>query len=131
MGKMIDVSDYNGHIDWKKVKESGMEGAILKIIRKDLNPDKQFESNWAGCQSAGIPVEGVYNYSYAATESKAVYDAKSVLSILAGRKAKVWLDVEDPVQKGIGKELIDMIRAYQKIIENAGLEFGVYTGLSF
>lgn len=131
MRKVIDVSDYNGHIDWKKVKESGIEGAILKIIRKDLNPDKQFESNWAGCRSAGIAVEGVYNYSYAVTESKAIYDAKRVLSILAGRKAKVWLDVEDPIQKGIGKGLIDMIRAYQKVIEKAGLEFGVYTGLSF
>ena len=37
MRKVIDVSDYNGHIDWKKVKESGIEGAILKIVRKDLN----------------------------------------------------------------------------------------------
>ena len=47
--KVIDVSSYQGLIDWVKVKAAGIQGAILKIIRKDLNPDKQFENNWAGC----------------------------------------------------------------------------------
>ena len=63
--KVIDVSSYQGAVDWKKVKAAGIQGAILKIIRKDLNPDKQFEANWAGCEAAGMPVVGVYNYSYA------------------------------------------------------------------
>ena len=46
--KIIDVSSYQGIIDWRKVKASGIDGAILKVIRKDLNPDKQFENNWRG-----------------------------------------------------------------------------------
>ena len=46
--KVIDVSSYQGEIDWGKVKASGIQGAILKVIRKDLNPDKQFENNWKG-----------------------------------------------------------------------------------
>lgn len=129
--KIIDVSSYQGFIDWKKVKASGIDGAILKIIRKDLTMDKQFENNWEGCGAAGMPVIGVYNYSYATTEAKAIYDAQKVVSILAGRKIKVWLDVEDSCQKGLGMMLINIIRAYQKVIEKAGLEFGVYTGLSF
>ena len=45
MRKIIDVSSYQGLVDWKKVKTSGIEGAILKIIRKDLSPDNQFEAN--------------------------------------------------------------------------------------
>lgn len=129
--KVIDVSSYQGVIDWLKVKASGVQGAILKVIRKDLNPDKQFESNWKGCQEAGMPIVGVYNYSYATTIDKARADAKKVLSILAGRKVKVWLDVEDNCQKGLGIDLINIIRVYQAVIETAGLEFGVYTGLSF
>ena len=129
--KVIDVSSYQGKIDWAKVKASGVEGTILKIIRKDLNPDKQFENNWSGCEKVGMPIVGVYNYSYATTISKAIMDARKVIAILNGRKAKVWLDVENKVQKGLGVGLINIINAYKKEIESAGLEFGVYTGLSF
>lgn len=129
--KVVDVSSYQGVINWNKVKTSGVDGAILKIIRKDLNPDKQFENNWRGCSAAGLPVIGVYNYSYATTVAKARTDAKKVVSILDGRKVKVWLDVEDKVQKRLGRLLIDIIREYQAVIEGAGLEFGVYTGISF
>ena len=129
--KVIDVSSYQGKIDWAKVKAAGVEGAILKIIRKDLNPDKQFENNWKGCEAVGMPILGVYNYSYATSVSKARTDARRVIAVLNGRRAKVWLDVEDSVQKGLGVKLIDIINEYKKEIENAGLEFGVYTGLSF
>ena len=129
--RVIDVSSYQGTINWQKVKASGVDGAILKIIRKDLTPDKQFENNWKGCEAAGMPIVGVYNYSYASTVSKAVKDAQAVISILDGRKTKVWLDVEDTVQKGLGITLPEIINAYKAEIEKAGLEFGVYTGLSF
>lgn len=131
MQKGIDVSSYQGVIDWCKVKTDGVEFAILKVIRKDLNPDKQFEANWKGCEAAGMPIHGVYNYSYATTVSKAKSDAKKVLSILNGRKPRVYLDVEDKCQKNLGSLLIEIINAYAEVITGAGLEFGVYTGLSF
>lgn len=127
----IDVSGYQGKIDWKKVKNDGVEFAILKVIRKDLNPDKQFENNWKGCIAAGMPILAVYNYSYATTVSKSRTDAKKVLEILDGRETKVCLDVEDACQKGLKTHLIDIINAYAKVIQDAGLEFMVYTGLSF
>ena len=129
--KVVDVSGYQGIIDWGKVKASGADGAILKIIRKDLNPDKQFENNWRGCSAAGVPIIGVYNYSYATTVEKAISDAKKVVSILTGRRTKVWLDIEDKSQKGLGVTLINIINVYKEVIESAGLEFGVYTGISF
>jgi GH25 family lysozyme M1 (1,4-beta-N-acetylmuramidase) len=131
MLKVIDVSTYQGTIDWKKVRADGVSSAIIKVIRKDLNPDKQFENNWKGCEKAGMPIHGVYNYSYATTVSKAKTDAKRVLEVLNGRKARVYLDVEDQCQKGLGKLLIDIINAYSDVITGAGYEFGVYTGLSF
>lgn len=129
--KGVDVSSYQGNIDWKSVVKDGIEFSILKIIRKDLNPDNQFENNWNGCLEAGIPVQGVYNYSYANTVEKAITDAKTVLNVLNGRKPMVWMDVEDTVMQGLGKHLIDIINAYGKVITDAGLFFGVYTGLSF
>lgn len=127
----IDVSSYQNSIDWEKVKKSGVDFAILKIIRKDLSPDKKFEENWKGCKDAGIPVIGVYNYSYATNVSKARTDAQAVVKILNGRKTKVWLDVEDDCQKNLGKNLISIIGAYADVIQSNGLEFGVYSGQSF
>lgn len=129
--KGIDVSSYQGVIDWGKVATSGTEFAVLKVIRKDMQPDKCFEENYAGCTEAGVPVQGVYNYSYATTVEKARSDAKRVLEVLAGRKPMVWLDVEDNCQKGLGMVLIDIINEYGAVIKSAGLEFGVYTGLDF
>ncbi len=129
--KGIDVSSYQGSIDWAKAAADGIQFAILKVIRKDLNPDKQFENNWAGCTEAGVPVQGVYNYSYATTVEKAKSDAQKVLDILGDRKPMVWLDIEDDTLKNLGQLLINIINEYGAVITAAGLDFGVYTGLSF
>ena len=127
----IDVSSYQGIVDWNAVRASGIEFAILKIIKKDLNPDKRFETNWKGCTQAGIPIQGVYNYSYATTVKKAETDAGKVLEILNGRRTMVWLDVEDDCQKKLGATLVALIHAYKAVVEGAGLPFGVYTGTYF
>lgn len=129
--KVIDVSSYQGVVNWDKVKASGIQGAILKIIRKDLTPDKQFENNWDGCKKAGMPIVGVYNYIYANTVAKARAAAQAVVEALAGREAMVYLDVEDICMEGLGRELINIINAYAKVITGAGLKLGVYTGQYF
>lgn len=129
--KCVDVSSYQGDINWNLVKSSGVNQAILKVIRKDLNPDKKFEQNLSGCKSAGVTFNGVYNYSYATTVAKAKIDAQKVLSVLNGRKCTVWLDIEDKCQQGIGSLLKDIVNAYRDVIINAGYDFGIYTGMSF
>ncbi len=129
--KGIDVSSYQGTVDWKRAAAAGVEFAVLKVIRKDLSPDRQFENNWKGASAAGVPVQGVYNYSYASTVGKAKSDAEAVLGILDGRTPMVWLDVEDSVMKGLGQKLAKIINAYGEAITAAGCKFGVYTGLSF
>lgn len=129
--KCVDVSSYQGNINWSLVKSAGISHAILKVIRKDLSPDTKFEQNWNGCKTANIEVSGVYNYSYAVTVEKAKTDAEKVLSILNGRKCTVWLDVEDKCQQGIGSLLKDIINTYRDVIVSAGYDFGVYTGMSF
>jgi len=129
--KGVDVSAAQVKVDYNKLKESGVEFAIIKIIRKDLQPDAMFEKHYSGFTSAGIPVLAVYNYSYAATVDKAVKDAQIVLKTLAGRRTAVCLDIEDSVQRNLGEKLIEMINAYQEVIESAGLPFILYTGLAF
>ena len=129
--KCVDVSSYQGNINWSLVKSTGINNAILRIIRKDLNPDTKFEQNWNDCKNANIEVSGVYNYSYAITVAKAKTDAQKVLSILNGRKCTIWLDVEDKCQQGVGSLLKDIINAYRDVIVSAGYDFGVYTGMSF
>lgn len=129
--KVIDVSSYQGVINWNLVKQSGIDCAIIKIMRKDLNKDRMFELNYKSAYAAGVDVIGVYNYSYATTVAKAKADAKKVLEHLSGRKTTVWLDVEDKCQQGLGIILLSIIQAYRSVIEKAGYDFGVYTGLSF
>ena len=127
----IDVSSYQGDIDWEKIRDNGVEFAILKVIRKDLEPDTKFEHNWSECEKNHVLLQGVYNYSYATTVEKAKIDARKVLKILGNRKPMVWLDVEDKCQMGLGDRLLDIIIAYKEIIRDSGRQFGVYTGLSF
>ena len=129
--KGIDVSSYQGDIEWNKVRNDGVSFAILKVIRKDLQPDKRFERNWSECIKNNILIQGVYNYSYATTVEKAKIDALTVIKIQGNRRPMVWLDVEDNCQKNLGNVLIQIIRAYRTKIEDSGRPFGVYTGLSF
>ena len=129
--KGIDVSCFQKNLDYAAIKRAGADFAILKIIRKDLNKDQMFETHYAGFTQVGLPVFCVYNYSYATTVDKARTDANMVIKHLEGRKKAVCLDVEDNVQKGLGKGLIDIINAYKEVIESAGLPFLLYTGMSF
>lgn len=70
----IDVSSYQGTINWWAVKQNGIDFAILKVIRKDLNPDKKFEENWKGCKEHNVHVHGVYEYGYITTVAKSRSD---------------------------------------------------------
>ena len=129
--KGIDVAKWNGIINWEKVKNAGVEFSILKVINKSCKKEEAFERNYAGALAQGIPID-VYNYTYATTTSKSESDAKIVVSAIKGKKIDtVWLDVEDKTLLNLGMTLINNINVYKKVIEDAGYNFGVYTGLSF
>lgn len=136
MRKLIDVSSYNGKIDWKKAKAYGCEGAILKIIRKDLTRDKQFNANYEACNENEIDW-GVYNYSYATTAKKAKSDMEIVCDILDKIDKEyftygVWFDLEDKAQASLSKtKIAEIINAAQQVVESRGYTFGVYTGMSY
>lgn len=136
MRKLIDVSSYNGVVDWKKAKSYGCQGAILKIIRKDLNRDKKFDENFTTCNENEIGW-GVYNYSYATTATKAKSDMELVCDILDKIDKThfvygVWFDLEDKAQAVLSKtKIAEIINAAQQVVESRGYTFGVYTGKSY
>lgn len=131
MMKGIDVAKWNGVIDWVKVKKAGVEFAVLKVIDKSNKTESSFVRNYAGASAQGLPID-VYNYLYTITETAAREAARAVVNALAGRKiGKVWADAEDACLKNKGIQLIRILNTYKEVIEAAGYEFGVYTGLSF
>lgn len=131
MMKGIDVAKWNGNIDWNKVKAAGVEFAVLKVINKSNKTEEAFVRNYAGAAAEGFPID-VYNYLYTITETAARTAARAVVNTLAGRKVgKVWADAEDACLKNKGIQLIRILNTYKAVIEAAGYEFGVYTGLSF
>ena len=133
---VIDVSSYNGNVDWESLKKKGVTGGIAKIIRKDLNQDKQFNNNYEALHALKMPW-GVYNYSYATTVSKARSDMNLVCDMLdrcdtTHFKYGVWFDIEDKVQAVLSKsQIADIINAAQEVVESRGYIFGVYTGMSY
>ncbi|MBO4245208.1 MAG: glycoside hydrolase family 25 protein [Bacilli bacterium] len=79
----IDVSEWQGEIDFDALKNAGVEFAFVRVggtkgIDKEYFLDKQFKRNMEGFNRVGIPV-GVYFYSYAATKKSAIKDANWVL----------------------------------------------------
>lgn len=124
----IDVSSYNETIDWKKVKNSGIEVAILRITQIKNRIDEYFERNYKGCVQNGVKV-GVYKYSYAKNATEAEAEAKAVLDVLNRRKLDypVWLDLEWEEQAKLGKNAIGAIsEAFISVIKKAGYDCHIY-----
>jgi len=131
--KGIDVSAWQGQIDWKTVAAYGMDFAILRITEAGNVTDKYFERNYTECQKYNIPT-GVYKYSYAMTITEIQSEARKVVSVLNGRELQypVWLDLEHHKQRVLGAENIHkMTEAFEKIITAAGYKFGIYCNVDW
>ena len=131
--KGIDVSSYQGEIDWKTVDDYGMGFAILRITEKGNARDSQFENNYAGCIQHGIPV-GVYKYSYALTVAEIQQEAEKVVDVLDGRPLDfpVWLDLEWSEQRALSESaLTTLIKTFWSVITAAGYKFGIYCNMDW
>lgn len=131
--KGIDISSWQGKIDWKKVSDYGMDFAIIRITEVGNVKDSQFENNFAGCNKYKIPV-GVYKYSYAMNISEIQSEARKVVSALNGRRIQfpVFLDLEHNNQRALGSESIHkMADAFREIIEAAGYKFAIYCNVDW
>lgn len=137
MLKGIDVSGYQGNIDWKKVKNDGVKFAIIKlgtIYDEDENSEEStFERNYNECIKNNIPV-GVYVYNYCNSIEALKKGANWVLEVLNKRALNlpVYLDMEDKTIVSEGKAaLTNQCNEFAKILTNAGYEVGVYANLNW
>lgn len=97
----IDVSYYQGNIDWKKVKNSGVEFVIIRVGYRGygsagtLVEDPKFKTYLDGATKAGLKV-GVYFYTQAITTAEAKAEAKFVLDRIKGYSLQmpVYYDIE-------------------------------------
>lgn len=124
----VDVSKYQGSIDWSKVKADGIEFAILKATQKNNKVEPSFEANYAGCVASGVPV-GCYRYVYATSVEAAKAEATALVAVINGKNLpyRVWLDMEDASLAGNAKNVLtDIIEAEAAILLNAGFKVGVY-----
>ena len=130
--KGIDVSYHNGTIDWKKVKQSEVEYAIIRCGygTNDKNQDdKKWEENVKGCIDNNIPY-GVYLYSYADTVEKASSEADHAIRLLQGKKFKypVYYDLEeDAIRKKLSKtEIANIAKTFCNKLSAKGYTVGIY-----
>jgi lysozyme len=123
--KLIDVSTWNGNIDWDKVYKSGVRYAMIRSSFGIENPnqvDNKFVRNITNAQRAGVKC-GIYHYSYAKSAAEAKKEAEFCLKTIKGYKIDlpVAFDIEDSSQTNLGKDtLTSIVIAFCDRIKSAG-----------
>lgn len=130
--RAIDVSIYQGDIDWKKVKKSGIDYAILRGVIKNGTLDTTFEKNYLNAIQNGINILGVYQFSYALNENTAKNDAINMINKLNGKKIDIWLDLEWSTQRNLGKNKVTSIaKTYVNTCKELSYTCHIYSNLDW
>lgn len=131
--KGVDVSEFNGQVDYSVLSKSGIEFVIIRSGYGSDYPgqqDKYFEKNVRAAETAGIPW-GVYHYSYAKSFAGGKSEASHVLRLLGDNIPPygVWFDMEDEtILKG---DLVGAATGFCETIEAAGLYVGIYASANW
>ena len=132
----IDVSNYQGTVDWDMVKAAGIDFAILRVGPVYGKPDDSFERNAAECERLSIPY-GVYYYSYARSVADANKEADRTLAWLGGHHPSlpVYYDLEDNYilqDPNFSKDkLAQIAQAFCNRMEAVGFKSGIYANLNW
>ena len=136
----IDVSSWQGDINWAKVKRAGVEFAYIRVgyrgyVYGGLSLDPKFENNLKDAQKYGIKC-GVYFYSVSANEDEAVKEAEFVLDALKGRSLQlpVYCDIEhvgDRVAGMTPAQRTNTALAFVNRIRAGGFSAGIYTYFNY
>lgn len=136
----IDVSKYNGKIDWNRVKNAGVEFAILRIgytgygSSRTKATDPNFETYYKNAKAAGMPLGG-YWFSCACSYEEGVKEANAVLEKIKGKQFEypIYIDVEDPHhQINASKQAItEAIKGFCETMEKAGYYVGFYCNVDW
>lgn len=129
--KGIDISYWQGDVDFNKVKSSGVDFVILRA-GYSLVRDNNFEDYYARATAAGLNV-GAYWYTYALNENGIKKEAEACLNVIKNKKFSypIYIDIEEESQKKNGKTFIsNSIAIFCDTLENAGYFAGWYTNRS-
>ncbi len=138
----MDVSQFQGTINWQAAKEYGIKFVILRAGwvgtvynskgKENANGsflDPSFEQNYKAAKAQGIKV-GAYVYSYSVNAKEATDGAKKTLQWIKGKDFDypIYFDIEDPdyQEKLTTKVRTDMCVAFMNTVQAAGYESGVY-----
>ncbi|MBQ9989624.1 MAG: Ig-like domain-containing protein [Lachnospiraceae bacterium] len=131
----IDVSTWNGNINWTQVKNAGVSYVIIRTgfrgsTQGALIEDARFKQNIQGATAAGLKV-GVYFFTQAINEVEAVEEASMVLSQIKNYKITypVFIDVESSGGRADGLDAgtrTKVINAFCQTIQNGGYRAGIY-----
>lgn len=130
----IDVSQWQGNIDFVKVKNAGYDFVIIRAGYGQYSNQKDpyFEQNYNRASAAGLHV-GVYWYSYADSIDSAKAEARTCLNVIKGKRfdMPIYFDLEETSQFNKGKTFCDNITvAFCTAIEAAGYFAGLYISRS-
>lgn len=136
--KIIDVSRYNGIIDWDKVKADGVQGAFLKTVSTNsayggLYIDPTYERNYRECKRVGIPV-GAYYYTYATDKAYADKELAWFKQAVDNKSFELPLvvDVEDNLLKPLTTDALTSLVAYElETVQSWGAYAMLYTYLNY
>ncbi len=141
----IDVSKYQGKIDWKAVKASGVQFVIIRVgvrgcITGNIVEDQNFDANIRGAQAAGLDV-GIYFFSQAINEVEAVEEASACISFVKNYKIKypVFIDTEKTSYKGTPgranslttEQRTAVCKAFCETVKNSGYKAGIYASKDY
>lgn len=125
----IDVSAYQGDIDWNQVRASGITYAMVRVGNVSYGLDNKFVQNVIAATQAGIRV-GCYIYSYATNATEAAQDAQFAVAAMQQFPVTfpVALDMEDPSLENLDKQtLADIANTFCGIVYEAGYTPLVYS----
>ena len=134
--KGIDVSEWQGTIDWRKVAKDGVQFAVIHAGygRELSQKDKCFERNYAGARAAGIKV-GAFWYSYANSVARAEQEARTCLKVLDGKHLDLPVFFDQEYEPGIlklsTKTRTDIVLKFLETVKGAGRPCGLYSSTDF
>ena len=124
----IDISKWNGGIDFNKVKSAGVKFVIIRAGFGVNGIDRLFKANYKAAKEAGLKI-GVYWYSYAKTKAELQNEIYAFLNAIKGLQFEmpVYWDIEE---KWVINNINYVIPTVCSALENAGYFAGYYTSAS-
>ncbi len=137
LAKGVDVSKWNGDIDWRTVAASGIQFAIIRTSFGWSNrikfTDPKLIYNINGAKSVGIYI-GAYHYSYATTPLEAIWEADFFIDRLkwTSWEYPVFMDMEDKCQLRLNtQQRTDIALTFLNRVASQGYYTGIYCSLSW